>query len=54
MNNYNTFRSDVVNLNPSFLSTCGSSACNPEKVPEPSAVLALFAVGAIGSLLKRR
>ncbi|MDJ1177096.1 PEP-CTERM sorting domain-containing protein [Roseofilum capinflatum] len=31
-----------------------SSACNPEKVPEPSAVLALFAVGGVGSLLKRR
>ncbi|MBP0030422.1 PEP-CTERM sorting domain-containing protein [Roseofilum sp. Guam] len=31
-----------------------SSACNPEKVPEPSALLGLLAVGAVGSLLKRR
>ncbi|MDB9516211.1 PEP-CTERM sorting domain-containing protein [Roseofilum reptotaenium CS-1145] len=34
--------------------TSTSSACNPEKVPEPSALLALLAVGAVGSLLKRR
>ncbi|MBP0028749.1 PEP-CTERM sorting domain-containing protein [Roseofilum sp. Guam] len=34
--------------------TSTSSACNPEKVPEPSALLGLLAVGAVGSLLKRR